>query len=484
MPETKQTIAPTYVPTVPKPSTQLPSPTLPPSEIGSGTTQPVVPGEPTGAPLTFKPSTVSPTPNDALRSSVMADLRFSPMSQNLSTASNQTTGLPAWKYVTENHIKRTAEAENIVVYRIEISNISQELMVSRQRVKSLRVLAQNQTLDISFDLFMSYSTGVKPVPSINTIFLDAFDTERDRIDYMLELGRHDKIFSSIPPPVVQASITAQAKSPESSKNIETGAITGIAVGVIALLLVVIGGLLFRRKKHEKSYATGSTFEIHDSQTCVPIDATCPPKVDPQSQYTDEIVVDTFRDDVSTLGPGSVFGEINANDREIATVEDKTTTVNLDYDFIQQQYSIDDAGFPSRTVTEATTTSGSELLKLGAMVGREIIADDRSLEDVFTGERDFGSTGKNGLQATTFAVRVPPGFLGFRVCSTNGGVPVVRDIRDDSILRGRVQIGDKLISVDQQDVSKMSGEQVSKLIGSKREYYRLLIFVRLKEEGEC
>jgi C-terminal processing protease CtpA/Prc len=180
----------------------------------------------------------------------------------------------------------------------------------------------------------------------------------------------------------------------------------------------------------------------------------------------------------------VFGEINANDREIATVEDKTTTVNLDYDFIQQQYSIDDAGFPSRTVTEATTTSGSELLKLGAMVGREIIADDRSLEDVFTGERDFGSTGKNGLQATTFAVRVPPGFLGFRVFSTNGGVPVVGDIRDDSILRGRVQIGDKLISVDQQDVSKMSGEQVSKLIGSKREYYRLLIFVRLKEEGEC
>jgi C-terminal processing protease CtpA/Prc len=186
--------------------------------------------------------------------------------------------------------------------------------------------------------------------------------------------------------------------------------------------------------------------------------------------------------VSTLGPGSVFGEIN--NRDIATVEDRTTTVNLDYDFIRQQYVIDDAGFPSRTVAEDTTTTDSDLLKLGAMMRREVIADDKSFEDLFTGERDFGGMGNDVFRATTFAVRVPPGFLGFRVGSKNGGVPEVQDIREDSILRGRVHIGDKLISVDQQDVSKMSGEQVSRLISSKQEYHRLLIFVRVKQEGEC
>mgnify|MGYP003476962043 FL=1 len=79
----------------------------------------------------------------------------------------------------------------------------------------------------------------------------------------------------------------------------------------------------------------------------------------------------------------------------------------------------------------------------------------------------------------FEVKAPPGLLGMVVDTPyGGGVPVVRAIKPDSILTGKVLIGDRLISVDREDVTKMSAFEVSNLISLKQNQQRVLVFVRL------
>ena len=61
---------------------------------------------------------------------------------------------------------------------------------------------------------------------------------------------------------------------------------------------------------------------------------------------------------------------------------------------------------------------------------------------------------------------PPGKLGVIIDTPNDGPPVVSGIKDPSVIAGKVQIGDKLIAVDDEDVSHMTAIAVSKVIGRK------------------
>lgn len=63
------------------------------------------------------------------------------------------------------------------------------------------------------------------------------------------------------------------------------------------------------------------------------------------------------------------------------------------------------------------------------------------------------------------VCAPPGKLGIVVDSTSGG-PTIHSVRDTSPLLGIISMGDKLISIDDIDVTKMSAGGVTKLMASK------------------
>ena len=78
----------------------------------------------------------------------------------------------------------------------------------------------------------------------------------------------------------------------------------------------------------------------------------------------------------------------------------------------------------------------------------------------------------------FTVSAPSGTLGLVLESSDDHVPVVSGIRSDSVLFGEVRIGDRLLSVDGQDVSDLLTSEVSKLIASKRHQpIRRLVFLR-------
>jgi PDZ domain-containing secreted protein len=47
-----------------------------------------------------------------------------------------------------------------------------------------------------------------------------------------------------------------------------------------------------------------------------------------------------------------------------------------------------------------------------------------------------------------------------------GAPFIQDIDEDSVLLGKIFVGDRIIALDGQDVSDMTAQQVSRLISHK------------------
>ena len=75
------------------------------------------------------------------------------------------------------------------------------------------------------------------------------------------------------------------------------------------------------------------------------------------------------------------------------------------------------------------------------------------------------------------VVAPSGSLGV-VIGNPTGFPAVHAIKDTSPIIDMIQIGDKLVSVDGEDTTRMSAIRVSSLIGSKASNpQRILVFAR-------
>jgi C-terminal processing protease CtpA/Prc len=64
------------------------------------------------------------------------------------------------------------------------------------------------------------------------------------------------------------------------------------------------------------------------------------------------------------------------------------------------------------------------------------------------------------------VWAPPGKLGVVIDTPNDGAPVVHAIKDSSPIADKLQVGDKLVAVDDENVETMTAIKVSKLISRK------------------
>lgn len=87
-----------------------------------------------------------------------------------------------------------------------------------------------------------------------------------------------------------------------------------------------------------------------------------------------------------------------------------------------------------------------------------------------------------IEEDQFVVYAPAGKLGLVVDNPDDGAPVVHAIKEDSVLADQVQVGDRLVGVDEVDVRSLSPVKVSKLI-SKRSTnpLRKLTLTRAKPE---
>ena len=64
------------------------------------------------------------------------------------------------------------------------------------------------------------------------------------------------------------------------------------------------------------------------------------------------------------------------------------------------------------------------------------------------------------------IYAPPGKLGVIIDTPDDSAPVVHAIKDSSVVAGELQVGDKLVAVDDEDVTMMTAIKVSKLISRK------------------
>ena len=207
--------------------------------------------------------------------------------------------------------------------------------------------------------------------------------------------------------------------------------------------------------------------------------------------TNEIWVDPNADDVSTLGGGTLPNEF------VFGQDEPTASVNMDYDYNRNQYRMPpdaDERTQSQFTNASNPTTFTNFSKLGLLGQADFAADDdhsfeeqfaeldndiRSTQKYDTNQQQQANNNTNGgtmsNRVKPFEVRAPPGKLGMVVDTPNGGVPVVRAIKADSVLNGSVQVGDRLISVDHVNVTSMSALEVSNLISLKQHQQRLLIF---------
>mmetsp|Transcript_15927 Transcript_15927/g.34454 ORF Transcript_15927/g.34454 Transcript_15927/m.34454 type:complete len:603 (+) Transcript_15927:294-2102(+) len=203
-----------------------------------------------------------------------------------------------------------------------------------------------------------------------------------------------------------------------SGGLSIGAIIGIACGGAALI-VLIGGFIYMRSGGDKD-------SFSDDDRVASTQSATGTSAEPQ----------TSASSMPTYG-----------DQSVATV---------DYDYSKAyggagNYSLSDAGGTLGSRTRQTAADPALLPGSGGT----IFSDDQTFDQAYEGVRE-----------ELLDVYAPAGKLGVVIDTPNDGPPIVHAVKDTSPIADKVQVGDKLVAVDDEDVRDMTAIKVSKLISRK------------------
>lgn len=137
---------------------------------------------------------------------------------------------------------------------------------------------------------------------------------------------------------------------------------------------------------------------------------------------------------------------------------------VDYDYSKAyggggDTSVSSAGgtFGSQTHTQAAG---------GAALGGTVNSTGGPLDNSFP-EAGSQFRGQNAnVREELIDIYAPPGKLGVVIDTPDDGAPVVHAVKDSSVIADKLQVGDKLVAVDDEDVRSMTAIKVSKLISRK------------------
>lgn len=472
--------------------TGAPTASLPPSD---GLT-----GAPSIAP-TVKPTIVeTDSPSQTITSNPSLTLSMSPTSEPLSSlvivvmllsnTNGTLVGKTAIDFVaaTEAHIEQSIQNSNISK---QLQLLTVEAIIDDQRVvipSNSRRLQEIAPLQVAFTVLLGFQLNSTEYNTSEWI-KDAFNSNSDRAAYIDRLQKRNTEFNSVTriDVKVNGEIPSDGEStgtiPPTEENDDGDdmfiwIIVGSAVGG-SFVLLTLAVLLCKRGTPEPKSPQFSANKSSYGPTSA--DETT------KMGYAAEINVDR-QDDISTLGD-PVFGG-NVGGMLIDDMEQRdeyTASVGPDYDYSKHYLGVsangsvgahtsnNDAIDPSameRFPFETTNSYNQNVLSVNSSGLEE---DDASSEEQYNG---VGA--KRGHSNDTFQVEVPPGKLGMVIDTPNNGVPVVHAIKQDSVLCDRVQVGDRLVSVDGEDVTSMTAVQVSKLISLKSDQQRLLVFQSARE----
>lgn len=322
---------------------------------------------------------------------------------------------------------------------------------------------QASPLQIVFDTVVSFQSLSQDL-DVSAMIGGAFNTDEDRAKYLNELqSTGDRSFSSINSVIVFINGVPQEEEENTKKGgggVNIFIIIGAAAGGAALLLVA--ALIYCRKRQPHKETTVATSS----------------KTSGDERVNTDILMEN-QDDVSTLGDpmyapgGMLLPGLERDDTVTASI------VSGDYDYSRRYGAAETspANPRARADTLQSSLDGSQVagsatdLSSYAGLGKmdnSIFSDDSSFEQQFANMEE------------RFEVDAPQGKLGMVIDTPSGGVPVVHAIKETSVLADRVDVGDRLLSVDDEDTTGLTAMQVSKLISQKAQNSsRILVFARTR-----
>lgn len=326
----------------------------------------------------------------------------------------------------------------------------------RRRLAPLQI-----TLDAAVT-FRSANTYDDIVPLIG----GTFNSDVERALYVNSLKESGvSSFSSIN--TVQVFVNGEAPEEEKGmvpanekKNLSIFIIVGAAAGGVAVL--ILAGLFVCRKKKSTGALKG-TLPFHDSQKTSPTNA---------GLLSQDIIVDN-QDDISTLeDPTYAGGMMHMAGGSVYKDDTLTVTNSVDYDYTKAYGAMspnNDNSLlgPAPDLDPPAVSSSSSEFGID-MLNSSLFSAETSFEEQFSEMED------------RIEVMAPAGKLGMVIDTPAGGVPIVHAIKESSVLAKQVQVGDRLVSVDDEDTTGMTAMQVSKLISLRADSdSRTLVFVRNK-----
>ena len=94
--------------------------------------------------------------------------------------------------------------------------------------------------------------------------------------------------------------------------------------------------------------------------------------------------------------------------------------------------------------------------------------------------NFGNTADgnhNNISEELVTIYTPSGKLGMIIDSPDDGAPIIHNIKDGSPIYDKINVGDRLVAVDDEDTRNMTAIKVSKLISRKSDCERKLTVIR-------
>jgi len=304
-------------------------------------------------------------------------------------------------------------------------------------------------LELVFDAEMLIRTNATDI-QLPPIVEGAFDDSGKIQDYVAKLRLiggnggselSDAVYDQVTFP--STTVIPPATTSDNNPLSNPGVIVGIALVAISGLALV-GFFVYTRRKRKQQ----NQHQKDDSKPPVTHIGA------PSHDYASEIELD-MRGDVSTLGDPIPPGLHLSAPPTGTSVADSFT---LDYDF-QKAYR-GAAGAPSIADGSNDSTNPNIIVP----------KDDETLDAQYFAEDQF-------------EVEAPSGMLGLVLETSADGVPTVHAIKNTSALASEVQVGDRLLSVDGEDVTVMLASDVSRLIATKRDNpVRRFVFARPPKKG--
>jgi len=371
----------------------------------------------------------------------------------------------------------------------KVDKIWQELLSPNNNRRELQS-DEIPGLKVVFNLYVelrSYKTFSED--DIQTGLGAAFNTIDKREDYILSLQRKDSSFSRInkvqvsingeltkdlPPIAVEELVDDIVVSPSGAN---WPVIIGSASGAGLVALAIGAFIIYRNSRRSNNEykpqsddnlgvqpmtfnpSISSVIEVNEEQEISTIgepEGVSPGMFNPIYQ----------RDDTDASSYDYKLAYAGAGDAPSVSTAGGTKSIEGFQPYTSSGKKEGDSDFPRKNSMD------SKISGLGTAVKDEVsyFADDTSFERIYGDEERI-------------EIIAPAGKLGVVIDTPLAGVPLVHAIKESSVLADQVRIGDRLISVDDQDVTDMSAIKVSKIISMKANNpTRTLVFLRSQSPG--